>query len=203
MGPLGLPPASSSSSRTKMLSAQAQHRRPPSAAGHAIDVHDDAEGEAASTPLGTSKLLQAHGGAAAVAAKGSSSSLRVSPQLKHTLVTLGYFALWFALNIYYNIVNKQVLNAFPLPVTVATVQLGVGTVYVALCWLLRLRATPRTTEAGLKGLLPIAAYHGSGQLFTVLSLGAAAVSFTHIVKAMEPFFSVLVAAVCFRQVFKP
>jgi hypothetical protein len=29
------------------------------------------------------------------------------------------------------------------------------------------------------------------------------VSFTHIVKAMEPFFSALVAAVCFRQIFKP
>ena len=37
----------------------------------------------------------------------------------------------------------------------------------------------------------------------MLSLGAAAVSFTHIVKAMEPFFSALVAAVAFRQVFKP
>lgn len=37
---------------------------------------------------------------------------------------------------------------------------------------------------------------------TVLSLGAGAVSFTHVVKAMEPFFSALVAAVWFRQVFR-
>lgn len=188
-----------------MLSAHAQdqdHRRPPSAAGHAIDMHDEEEVESMPVSGATSKLLQVHGGAA-VARSNPKGHASLSPQLKHGFVTLGYFALWFALNIYYNIVNKQVLNAFPLPVTVATVQLGVGTVYVALCWLLRLRATPRTTEAGLKGLLPIAAYHGSGQLFTVLSLGAAAVSFTHIVKAMEPFFSALVAAVCFRQVFKP
>lgn len=37
---------------------------------------------------------------------------------------------------------------------------------------------------------------------TVLSLGAGSVSFTHVVKAMEPFFSAVVAGVWFRQVFR-
>jgi hypothetical protein len=31
--------------------------------------------------------------------------------------------------------NSQVLNALPLPLTVATIQLGVGAIYVLLTWL--------------------------------------------------------------------
>lgn len=134
---------------------------------------------------------------------GTCKGALVSTHAKGTVLTLSYFALWFALNVYYNIVNKRVLNALPLPFTVATAQLGIGAVYVSLSWLLRVRASPQISTTGFKDLLSIAFYHGSGQLFTVLSLGAAAVSFTHIVKALEPFFSALVAAVCFKQVFKP
>ncbi|GAB5034197.1 sugar-phosphate:phosphate dmt family [Nannochloropsis oceanica] len=154
------------------------------------------------------KLRQARGGGAVPLTKGrrgirDGKGTMIGTPLRGTLITLGYFALWFALNVYYNIVNKQVLNTFPLPFTVATAQLGIGAIYVSLSWLLRLRAAPQTGKDGLKDLLPIALFHGSGQLFTVLSLGAAAVSFTHIVKALEPFFSALVAALCFKQILKP
>jgi len=40
-------------------------------------------------------------------------------------------------------------------------------------------------------------------LFLWMYSGAAAVSFTHIVKALEPFFSAIVAAIAFKQIFKP
>ncbi|CAM9126947.1 unnamed protein product, partial [Phaeothamnion confervicola] len=121
----------------------------------------------------------------------------------HTVKVLSYFALWFTLGTWYNIVNKRVLNRLPLPWTVASAQLGIGGVWVAVQWLLRLRAAPSLGPYDLASVLPVAVFHGGGQLATVLSLGAGAVSFTHIVKAMEPFFSAVVSAVCFRQVFRP
>jgi len=39
-----------------------------------------------------------------------------------------------------------------------------------------------------------------GNLFTNMSLGKVAVSFTHTIKAMEPFFSVLLSAVFLGEV---
>jgi solute carrier family 35, member E1 len=103
----------------------------------------------------------------------------------------------------YNISNKHALTALPLPWTIGTLQLGTGTIFVALQWALRIRAAPTVTRDGLKRAIPAAAFHGGGQLATVVSLGAGAVSFTHIVKAAEPLFSAGVAAVCFKQIFKP
>lgn len=46
----------------------------------------------------------------------------------------------------------------------------------------------------LLAILPLAAVHTLGNLFTNMSLGKVAVSFTHTIKAMEPFFSVLLSA---------
>ncbi|KAL6615342.1 hypothetical protein ACP70R_037612 [Stipagrostis hirtigluma subsp. patula] len=43
-------------------------------------------------------------------------------------------------------------------------------------------------------LLPLAVIHMLGNVFTNMSLGKVAVSFTHTIKAMEPFFSVLLSA---------
>jgi solute carrier family 35 protein E1 len=56
---------------------------------------------------------------------------------------------------------------------------------------------------GVKALLPIGSAHGLGQVATVLSLGAGAVSFTHIVKALEPLFSAAVSAVVSGEVLRP
>jgi solute carrier family 35 protein E1 len=204
--------------RTRATPSPAPHNDQPPQEAVALDARlltssSSSSSSSPSAPVTTasssrSKLQQVRGGGAVPLTKGrrgvsGGKGTMVGTPLRGTIITLGYFALWFALNIYYNIVNKQVLNAFPLPFTVATAQLGIGAIYVSLSWLLRLRARPQTGKAGLQNLLPIALYHGSGQLFTVLSLGAAAVSFTHIVKALEPFFSALVAAVCFKQIFKP
>ena len=120
-----------------------------------------------------------------------------------TARVLGYFLLWYALNVWYNIVNKRVLNALDLPVSIAVLQLGIGSLWVSTQWGLGVRTRPgELTSSGLSRLTPVAFFHGGGQLATVLSLGAGAVSFTHVVKAIEPFFSALVAAVWFGQVFR-
>jgi solute carrier family 35 protein E1 len=115
----------------------------------------------------------------------------------------GYFALWYALNIFYNIVNKQVLNTLPAPLTVGTIQFGIGALYATLLWITKLRPTPQLTNKGKELVWKIGAYHSSGQLFSMVSLGAGPVSFTHIVKALEPFFSALVSALVFGKWMKP
>jgi solute carrier family 35 protein E1 len=50
-------------------------------------------------------------------------------------------------------------------------------------------------------ILPLAIIHVMGNGFTNMSLGKVAVSFTHTIKAMEPFFSVLLSTLFLGQVF--
>ena len=87
--------------------------------------------------------------------------------------------------------NKKVLNQLALPWLVAVSQLGVGAAYACAVWALGLREAPWSPASPLRrrpgmlwALAPIGAFHGSGQVATVLSLGAGAVSFTHIVKVL-------------------
>ena len=100
-----------------------------------------------------------------------------------TLPVLGFFLLWYAINVMYNDYNKTVLKVLDLPWTVATLQLGVGVLlYVAPLWLSGLRAVPRLTLQNAYTVAPVAIIHGAGQCVTVLSLGAGslALSLIHI-----------------------
>ncbi|XP_009773988.1 triose phosphate/phosphate translocator, non-green plastid, chloroplastic-like isoform X1 [Nicotiana tabacum] len=117
-----------------------------------------------------------------------------SKPLTDTLVLGSLFGLWYLFNIYFNIYNKQVLKAFHYPVTVTLVQFAVGSVLVILMWTLNLYKRPKISGAQLVAILPLAVVHTLGNLFTNMSLGKVAVSFTHTIKAMEPFFSVVLSA---------
>lgn len=86
------------------------------------------------------------------------------------------------------------MNAFPYPYTVATAQLGLGLLYVFPAWIV-LRAPPKVTIENIMSLLPIAIFHTLGHTLTVISLGGGSVSFTHIIKAAEPFFSTVISAI--------
>lgn len=99
--------------------------------------------------------------------------------------------------------NKKLLNIIPAPVTVGTIQLGIGGLYAALLWMTKLRATPKLTAKGREIAWKVGTYHGSGQLFSMVSLGAGPVSFTHIVKALEPFFSAMISGLVFGKWMKP
>ncbi|XP_027126606.1 triose phosphate/phosphate translocator, non-green plastid, chloroplastic-like [Coffea eugenioides] len=114
--------------------------------------------------------------------------------LVDTLVLGLLFGLWYLFNIYFNIYNKQVLKVYPYPVTVTVVQFAVGTVFVIFMWLFNLYKRPKITAGQLAAILPLAVVHVLGNLFTNMSLGKVAVSFTHTIKAMEPFFSVALSA---------
>jgi len=101
------------------------------------------------------------------------------------------------------VMNKKLLNILPAPVTVGTIQLGIGGLYAAILWLTKLRPAPTLTSKGKEIAWKVGAYHGSGQLFSMVSLGAGPVSFTHIVKALEPFFSAMISGLVFGKWMRP
>jgi hypothetical protein len=87
----------------------------------------------------------------------SSEFCTVAPEeidgsLKRTIRLAVLFALWYVLNIGYNIGNKRVLNALPLPWTAATVELFFGFPYVAFLWLSGLRKAPNLSFDNIKTL---------------------------------------------------
>ncbi|KAL6964405.1 hypothetical protein U1Q18_035460 [Sarracenia purpurea var. burkii] len=104
------------------------------------------------------------------------------------------FGLWYLFNIYFNIYNKQVLKVYPFPVTLTTVEFAVGTILVILMWAFNLYKRPKISSAQLVAILPLAVVHVLGNLFTNMSLGKVSVSFMHTIKAMEPFFTVVLSA---------
>ena len=123
--------------------------------------------------------------------------------LAHTIKIGSLFGLWYALNIGYNIYNKKVLNTVPqLTYMLAWLQLAMGLFYVLPLWGLGLRKAPVLNGEEIKSLLPIAVLHSLTHLGAVVSLGAGAVSFTHIVKAAEPAVSAALSAV-FLKSFLP
>ena len=129
-----------------------------------------------------------------------------------------YFALWYALNILYNITNKWALDEVrdyvsrnvasssegslnALPFTIGCLQFGVGAIYSCTLWISGLRLPiPHVVELrnvvssiwiirGLRGTLRIAIYHTLGQLCTMICLSSNSIGYAHVIKAMEPFFS--------------
>ncbi|KAL5206147.1 hypothetical protein ABZP36_034356 [Zizania latifolia] len=113
------------------------------------------------------------------------------------------FGLWYLFNIYFNIYNKQVLKVFPYPINITNVQFAVGTVIALFMWITGILKRPKISGAQLAAILPLAIVHTMGNLFTNMSLGKVAVSFTHTIKAMEPFFSVLLSALFLGEMPTP
>jgi solute carrier family 35 protein E1 len=127
---------------------------------------------------------------------------------------------WYLLNIYFNIYNKQVflppqepspsssspslnpishgesqvLQPLPFPYTITAFQLAFGSFVIFLMWALKLHPAPRISISQLAKIAPLAAGHMLGTVFTNMSLSKVAVSFTHTIKASEPFFTVLLSA---------
>ena len=136
-------------------------------------------------------------------ADGGDAAALGKSKLVETLFLGSLFGLWYLFNIYFNIYNKQVLKVLPSPITMTTVQFGVGSVIVLLMWTLNLHKRPKISSAQLLAILPLAMVHTMGNLFTNMSLGKVAVSFTHTIKAMEPFFSVLLSAMFLGEMPTP
>lgn len=104
------------------------------------------------------------------------------------------FGGWYVANIVFNIYNKQTLVAFPQPLTLTTLQFGLGSLLAVVLWTTGIVKKPSLSESTLKAVGLLGLVHTLGNVLTNMSLGAVAVSFTHTIKAMEPFFSVVLSA---------
>ncbi|XP_077223162.1 triose phosphate/phosphate translocator, chloroplastic-like [Tasmannia lanceolata] len=105
------------------------------------------------------------------------------------LITGGFFFLWYFLNVIFNILNKKVYNYFPYPYFVSVVHLLVGVVYCLVSWAVGLPKRAPLDKDLLVLLTPVAFCHALGHVMSNVSFAAVAVSFTHTIKALEPFFN--------------
>ena len=102
----------------------------------------------------------------------------------------------------YNISNKRVQNAFPMPWMMSLSSLFVGVPWVMLLWATGIRKAPEIKREGWKTLAPIGAAHAIGHAGSVIALGAGAVSFAQTVKAAEPVFTCVMSYLVLGTVFK-
>lgn len=98
----------------------------------------------------------------------------------------------YTFTIFFNIYNKQLLKMWMMPITATAFQFLVGGI-LGLGWFVAARRPIIIRADILRAIFPLAVVHVLANTLTNLSLGLMAVSFTHTVKAMEPFFSVLLS----------
>ncbi|XP_076922221.1 glucose-6-phosphate/phosphate translocator 2, chloroplastic-like [Bidens hawaiensis] len=113
----------------------------------------------------------------------------------------GYFAVWWFLNVIFNIYNKKVLNAFPYPWLTSTLSLAAGSAIMLVSWATKVAEAPNTDVEFWKALFPVALAHTIGHVAATVSMSKVAVSFTHIIKSGEPAFSVLVSRFILGETF--
>ena len=137
----------------------------------------------------------------------SSTSLSMSKDTNENkaskLKVGGLFALWYALNVGYNIYNKKVLNLAPeLTWWAAWFQMVMGNLIFWPLWMTGTRKAPKLNKEEIKNLIPVSILHSLVHIGGVVSMGAGAVSFAHIVKASEPAVSAALSAI-FLKSFLP
>jgi solute carrier family 35 protein E1 len=110
---------------------------------------------------------------------------------------LSYFAFWYLGNYYYTLSNKRALvagggkNGYPM--TISTLQLGVGVLYALFAWLAPdMRAAPQITMDDVIKMIPVGFCAAAAHSFSVFAQSAGAVSFAMIVKAAEPAFAAII-----------
>jgi len=136
---------------------------------------------------------------AAVAAESESTKGGLWEKIKLPI----YAGLWYFFNVQYNIQNKKLLTVFHASWAVSWFQLAAGIPIAFFMWSAGLVKAPKMTKDDYLKLAPVGAAFAAGQVATVASLGAVAVSFTHVVKALEPAVNAIASALILGQVFHP
>mmetsp|Transcript_13334 Transcript_13334/g.41212 ORF Transcript_13334/g.41212 Transcript_13334/m.41212 type:complete len:384 (-) Transcript_13334:104-1255(-) len=109
-----------------------------------------------------------------------------------------YFFFWYLGNYYYNITNKLALKnsggASGYPMTIASLQLGIGCIYAIFAWAAPdMRKFPSITADDVVTMLPVAFCAMMAHCASVFAMSAGAVSFGQIVKAAEPAFAAVLS----------
>lgn len=127
--------------------------------------------------------------------RGQSSDVSSGAAAKAKFLKVAiYIFLWYGANIWFNRQNKMLLNVFPCPWFIATMQLVGSFMFGLFIWATGIQPKPKTSPEFLKSLAPVALFHTLGHVTACIAFGAMAVSFAHIVKSAEPVFSVLLSA---------
>jgi solute carrier family 35, member E1 len=113
------------------------------------------------------------------------------------------FSLWYFFNIVFNVYNKSTLNVFPYPWLISTLQLAATSVWMLVVWATGIQEKPKVSKAFLIAVLPVAFFHMVGHVSACVSFSKMAVSFTHVIKAAEPVFSVILSGPLLGQTFAP
>lgn len=66
-----------------------------------------------------------------------------------------YFAVWWSLNVVFNIYNKKVLNVYPFPWLTSTLSLAAGSAIMLVSWALKIVEAPQVDCDFWKGLAPV------------------------------------------------
>lgn len=120
------------------------------------------------------------------------------------LYLLFLFVLWYAFNAGYNVYNSLLKSPFPLPITIALLQLPAGLIYVIPLWILGIRKTPNLSIGDIFKLLPIVLLNAAGHAAAVIAMfQIGGGSFTHVIKASEPVASVILGLLVSGVVPKP
>eukprot|EP00444_Apocalathium_aciculiferum_P003949 CAMPEP_0183399032 /NCGR_PEP_ID=MMETSP0370-20130417/11649_1 /TAXON_ID=268820 /ORGANISM="Peridinium aciculiferum, Strain PAER-2" /LENGTH=444 /DNA_ID=CAMNT_0025580121 /DNA_START=55 /DNA_END=1389 /DNA_ORIENTATION=+ len=160
----------------------------------------DLENQEASWPLVfAATALAASAAAVQSAPKGEEKTGGLFDKLKLPI----FVACWYFFNVQYNIQNKMLMQVFDATWAVSFMQLAAGIPIAMLMWATGFVVKPKVTTADIIKLAPVGAAFAAGQVFTVASLGAVAVSFTHVVKALEPAVNAIASALILGQVFHP
>jgi len=114
------------------------------------------------------------------------------------LVLVTYFALWYLGNYFYKITNKRALQAAGgaagFPMTISSLQLGIGSCYGIFLWLTSIRKAPSgLTWKDIMRMLPLAFCYAGAHNSSSFAYSAGSVSFAEIVKAAEPAFAAILA----------
>ncbi|XP_022720830.1 triose phosphate/phosphate translocator TPT, chloroplastic-like [Durio zibethinus] len=112
---------------------------------------------------------------------------------KYPALVAGFFFFMYFLNVIFNILNKKIHNYFPYTYAVlsfvSVIHLFDGVVYCLISWDVGLPKRAPIDSNLLKLLIPVAVCHAVGHVTSNVSFAAVAVSFTHTIKALEPFFN--------------
>ncbi|CAL1395077.1 unnamed protein product [Linum trigynum] len=129
----------------------------------------------------------------AAAAEGIESSIPDSNSnpkpVNQTLKLATAFKLWYFHNVIFNIYNKKSLNVFPYPWFLATFQLFTGCIWMLASWSIN-RRLPKISKEFLLALLGPTLFHTVTQISACVSYSNVAVSFTYVIKSVEPVFFV-------------
>lgn len=115
-----------------------------------------------------------------------------------------YFLLWYLGNYYHNITGKKAFvlsgGATGMPVTIATMQMGIGCVYALFLWAAPdARKFPNINASDVVKMIPVSVCNAGVHGFSSFATSAGAISFGQMIKAAEPVFAAVLGTSVYGQ----